>query len=115
MSVNDAINGNTTSPMEIDEDLHSRQLAVYGRESMRRMAASSVLVVGLKGLGAEIGESVRLCFGPWLATLSAGAPSATELQSIVAGAQLTTVTDCLWLAGRSQERHPRWCEIGHTP
>ncbi len=42
--------------MAIDEDLHSRQLAVYGRESMRRMAASSIMVVGLKGLGVEIGE-----------------------------------------------------------
>lgn len=40
---------------EIDEDLHSRQLAVYGRESMRKLAAASVLVCGLKGLGAEIG------------------------------------------------------------
>ena len=41
---------------EIDEDLHSRQLAVYGRESFRRLAGASVLVCGLKGLGAEIGK-----------------------------------------------------------
>ena len=40
---------------EIDEDLHSRQLAVYGRESMRRMAASNILIVGVAGLGVEIG------------------------------------------------------------
>jgi ubiquitin-activating enzyme E1 len=40
---------------EIDEDLHSRQLAVYGRETMRRLSASNVLVSGLNGLGAEIG------------------------------------------------------------
>lgn len=40
----------------IDEDLHSRQLAVYGRESMRRMAASNVLIVGALGLGVEVGE-----------------------------------------------------------
>ena len=40
---------------EIDEDLHSRQLAVYGRETMRRLFASNVLVSGLNGLGAEIG------------------------------------------------------------
>jgi hypothetical protein len=44
-----------TGTAEIDEDLHSRQLAVYGRESMRRLAGASVLVCGLKGLGAEIG------------------------------------------------------------
>lgn len=40
---------------DIDEDLHSRQLAVYGRETMRRLFASNVLVSGLQGLGAEIG------------------------------------------------------------
>jgi len=40
----------------IDEDLHSRQLAVYGRESMRRMAGTTVLISGLGGLGAETGE-----------------------------------------------------------
>ena len=32
------------------------QLAVYGRESMRRMAAANVLVCGLRGLGVEVGE-----------------------------------------------------------
>jgi hypothetical protein len=41
--------------MEIDEDLHSRQLAVYGRETMKRLFASNVLVSGLQGLGVEIG------------------------------------------------------------
>lgn len=41
---------------DIDEDLHSRQLAVYGRETMRRLFASNVLVSGMQGLGAEIGE-----------------------------------------------------------
>ena len=40
---------------EIDEDLHSRQLAVYGRESMRRLAASQILIIGLNGLGVEVG------------------------------------------------------------
>lgn len=40
---------------DIDEDLHSRQLAVYGRETMRRLFASNVLVSGMHGLGAEIG------------------------------------------------------------
>lgn len=41
---------------EIDEDLHSRQLAVYGRETMRRLFASNVLISGMQGLGAEIGK-----------------------------------------------------------
>ncbi|CAL9201002.1 ubiquitin-activating enzyme E1 2-like isoform X1 [Musa acuminata AAA Group] len=45
---------------EIDEDLHSRQLAVYGRETMRRLFASNVLVSGLQGLGAEIAKNLVL-------------------------------------------------------
>ena len=49
--------GPVAQPHEIDEDLHSRQLAVYGRESMRRMAAANVLICGAGGLGAEIGKS----------------------------------------------------------
>lgn len=42
--------------MEIDENLHSRQLAVYGREAMKRMSTASVLISGANGLGVEIGE-----------------------------------------------------------
>ncbi|EFH38994.1 hypothetical protein ARALYDRAFT_359413 [Arabidopsis lyrata subsp. lyrata] len=44
---------------EIDEDLHSRQLAVYGRETMRRLFASNVLISGMHGLGAEIEEDAQ--------------------------------------------------------
>lgn len=47
---------------DIDEDLHSRQLAVYGRETMRRLFASNVLVSGLQGLGAEIGMDTSVDF-----------------------------------------------------
>ena len=49
--------------MEIDENLHSRQLAVYGREVMRRMAGASVLISGLNGTGVEIGAP-RCCCCP---------------------------------------------------
>ncbi|KAL8094374.1 ubiquitin-activating enzyme E1 1-like isoform X2 [Apium graveolens] len=45
---------------DIDEDLHSRQLAVYGRDTMRRLFASNVLVSGLKGLGVEIAKNLVL-------------------------------------------------------
>ncbi|EPS70237.1 hypothetical protein M569_04521 [Genlisea aurea] len=48
------------NPRDIDEDLHSRQLAVYGRETMRRLFASNVLVSGLQGLGAEIAKNLIL-------------------------------------------------------
>jgi ubiquitin-activating enzyme E1 len=40
---------------EIDESLYSRQLYVMGREGQARMATSDVLLVGLNGLGVEIG------------------------------------------------------------
>lgn len=46
---------------DIDEDLHSRQLAVYGRETMRRLFASNILVSGMQGLGVEIGRDFS-CF-----------------------------------------------------
>ena len=38
----------------VDEDLHSRQIAVYGRENMKKLAGANVLVSGINGLGAEI-------------------------------------------------------------
>jgi ubiquitin-activating enzyme E1 len=44
----------------IDEGLYSRQLYVMGREGQARMATSNVLIVGLNGLGVEIGK-MRMC------------------------------------------------------
>ncbi|KAF8489101.1 ubiquitin activating enzyme [Gautieria morchelliformis] len=45
---------------QIDEGLYSRQLYVLGHEAMKRMAASNVLVVGMKGLGVEIAKNIVL-------------------------------------------------------
>jgi ubiquitin-activating enzyme E1 len=45
---------------EIDESLYSRQLYVLGHDAMKRMSASNVLIVGLKGLGVEIAKNVAL-------------------------------------------------------
>ncbi|KAK8106402.1 Ubiquitin-activating enzyme E1 1 [Apiospora kogelbergensis] len=45
---------------EIDESLYSRQLYVLGHEAMRRMGASNVLIVGMKGLGVEIAKNIAL-------------------------------------------------------
>ncbi|MFS8016409.1 putative ubiquitin-activating enzyme [Helianthus anomalus] len=47
-----------TNMYDIDEDLHSRQLAVFGHETMRRLFAFNVLIFGMQGLGAEIGKHV---------------------------------------------------------
>uniref|UniRef100_A0A0D9X387 E1 ubiquitin-activating enzyme n=1 Tax=Leersia perrieri TaxID=77586 RepID=A0A0D9X387_9ORYZ len=57
---NGSANGGAAALPEIDEDLHSRQLAVYGRDTMRRLFASDVLVSGLNGLGAEIAKNLAL-------------------------------------------------------
>ncbi|KAK6943449.1 Ubiquitin-activating enzyme E1, C-terminal [Dillenia turbinata] len=40
--------------VNIDEDLHGRQLAVYGRETMRRLFCANILIYGMQGLGVEI-------------------------------------------------------------
>ena len=44
----------------IDEDLQSRQMAVYGRESKQKLKGASVLISGLNGLGAEVAKNVIL-------------------------------------------------------
>lgn len=44
----------------LDEDLHSRQLAVYGRQAMRQLSVTRVLISGMNGLGAEIAKNVIL-------------------------------------------------------
>jgi len=54
-------NGSTTATNgDIDESLYSRQLYVLGHEAMRKMAASSILVCGLGGLGVEIAKDIIL-------------------------------------------------------
>lgn len=44
----------------IDESLYSRQLYVLGHDAMKQMSVSNVLIVGLRGLGAEIAKNVAL-------------------------------------------------------
>jgi len=44
----------------IDTDLYSRQLYVLGAEAMKRMMGSTVLIVGLNGLGVEVAKNVVL-------------------------------------------------------
>lgn len=48
-----------TSQDSIDESLYSRQLYVLGHDAMKQMSSSSVLIVGVQGLGAEIGTLRR--------------------------------------------------------
>ncbi len=44
-----------TGEPTIDEGLYSRQLYVLGHEAMKKMGASNILLIGLKGLGVELG------------------------------------------------------------
>ncbi|KAF4423786.1 ubiquitin-activating enzyme E1 [Fusarium acutatum] len=56
MQVDESVVGHN----EIDESLYSRQLYVLGHEAMKRMGASNVLIIGLKGLGVEIAKNIAL-------------------------------------------------------
>lgn len=49
-----------TDKKEINESLYSRQLYVLGHETMKRMAKTNVLVVGLGGLGVEVAKNLIL-------------------------------------------------------
>ncbi|ATZ55548.1 Bcuba1 [Botrytis cinerea B05.10] len=71
MQVDESVVGNN----EIDESLYSRQLYVLGHEAMKRMGASNVLIVGLKGLGVEIAKNIALA-GVKSLTLYDPAPAA---------------------------------------
>ena len=44
----------------IDESLYSRQLYVLGHLAMSRMVQSSVLLVGVGGLGIEVAKNLVL-------------------------------------------------------
>ncbi len=46
----------------VDDALYSRQLYVYGHEAQAKLSNSSVLIVGLRGLGLEIGTCSSTVF-----------------------------------------------------
>ena len=54
----------------IDESLYSRQLYVLGEEAMKKMNASSALIIGMKGLGVEIGMWININITDQRKTLS---------------------------------------------
>lgn len=68
--------GPTGPASAIDEDLYSRQLYVLGHEAQRRMASSSVLLVGVDGVGVEIAKNLILA-GLKSVTLYDPVPAAT--------------------------------------
>ena len=58
MSKAAAADGGAAGEMQLDEELYNRQLYVMGHAAQRRMAASSVLIIGLGGVGVEIGTKL---------------------------------------------------------
>lgn len=46
-----------SSEKKLDEALYNRPLYVLGHEAMKKMASSDILLIGLGGLGVEIGKS----------------------------------------------------------
>lgn len=40
----------------VEETLYNRQLYVLGEDAMKKMGHSSALIIGMKGLGVEIGN-----------------------------------------------------------
>ena len=60
VDMKEAGGGETKGEEEIDEDLYSRQLYVMGHKAQRRMGNSSILIIGMNGLGVEIGACSRV-------------------------------------------------------
>jgi hypothetical protein len=48
--------------VHIDDALYSRQLYVMGHEAMKRMGSTDVLLIGVDGLGVEIGTIINFLF-----------------------------------------------------
>ena len=48
---------------KIEENLYSRQIFTYGKETMDKIVNMRILIIGLKGLGIEIAKNIILA-GP---------------------------------------------------
>ena len=63
----------------MDEKLYSRQLYVMGHEAQRRMMASSALLFGLSGLGAEVAKNCILAGISSITLCDPGLPNSYDL------------------------------------
>lgn len=46
--------------MKINTELYSRQLSIYGLESMKKISELKIFLIGLRGLGLEIAKNIIL-------------------------------------------------------
>jgi len=51
---------NKQEEKNIDESLYSRQLLTFGKDAMKKMANSNILISGMSGLGVEVAKCVIL-------------------------------------------------------
>jgi len=65
--------------ISVDEKLYSRQLYVMGHEAQRRMMSSSVLLIGMSGLGAEVAKNCILAGLHTLVLLDPTPPNSFDL------------------------------------
>ena len=101
--------GDAATAMDIDEDLHSRQLAVYGRESFRKLASARVLVVGARGLGCEIAKNVVLAGVRAVSVCDSGACETADASAQFYADEASvkaSVTRARASAGKLQELNP---------
>jgi len=64
---------------QIDTDLYSRQIGTFGLETMGKLIKMNVIIVGLRGLGAEIAKNLILA-GP--KSVSLYDPDLTQLSDL---------------------------------
>jgi hypothetical protein len=85
------------APAIIKEEFYNRQLYVFNHEELHKIETANVLVLGLKGLGVEIG----FCSAP--------RPSFSFSLSFFLFRPLTV------LVASSKEPGADWCSVGDSP
>lgn len=78
--------------VRLDDSPFLRPSYVLGHEAMKKMAVSNVLIIGMKGLGVEIGEIwLRQCVS-WLRDLTPSSFRAAK-NVVLAGVKSVTIFD----------------------
>ena len=103
-----------TSSADVDEDLQSRQLALYGHVAMRTLRGKTVLIVGLTGLAMEIAKNVVLANVRELRLLERNDSAAVSNGRTLFGSSCTSVAGCVQ-ALRSMNPDVTICNLPRAP
>ena len=90
-----------TAPM-IDEELYNRQLYVMGHSAQGRMSSASILLVGLRGVGCEVGACIYVASLP--------APSSPVLLILNGNSDVSSLVRGTRLAQRKTSSS--WASVG---